>query len=194
MRCGGVSIIVGIMTLWRTFGRLDALSVITQPSSSLRTAVSKSSWGHNEYLQTVTDWLDEEEIPWKLQDSRAVFPKSIATRQPILQVNSSPSVLYLHLLKTPSSSRDCMTPTLTRDMTNYFQYINSHNHNSSKISIIHLHEDVWNSKTAICKSRLRMRLGMVSGGRIFARKTVARRIESGIAIPFLQEHHLWTMM
>lgn len=109
-----------------------------------------------------------------------------------------------------------MSPIGTRDMTNYVQYLNaqiaqcnemieqssSTQQDSShiKISIIHLHEDVWYSKTDIVQCRLRTRLlgsntnnnNNNSYRRIYARKTKVKRIDAGTAIPFLQKHHLWS--
>lgn len=159
-------------------------------SKSTKQKVQSARFSRNEYLQTVTGWLDEENIAWKLQDSRKVFPKSLTTSHPILQLNpSSTTDLYLHLLKSPHSTKDCVAPTLTRDMTNYIQFLNREQ--NTTISLIHLHQDVWNSKTDICQSRLRMRLGRLSS-RMFARKTQAKRIDAPTAMAFLQQHHLWS--
>ena len=153
------------------------------------------------------------------------------TSQPVIEVqidrkNTSPELCYLHLLKSPTSNKDCVSPICTRDMTNYVHFINSctkqkqqqqqldsttdikdkkindSNINSNiqiqpKISLIHLHEDVWHSKTDIVQSRLRNRFGKIIGSntsssRIYARKTIVRRIDAGTAIPFLHEYHLWS--
>ena len=158
-------------------------------------------------LQTVTDWLDGEKVAWGLvEDPGILFPRDIIVGQPILEVRASTkSLYYLHILKSPSSMDDCLSPTYTRDMTNYVQYLNAHakrgqlsdnsaDNDVSKISIIHLHEDVWHSKTDIVQNRLRIRLGGSNSSqcsRVFARKTTARRIDAGTAIPFLQNNHLW---
>lgn len=161
------------------------------------------------FFRTVTSWLDDENIVWR-QLTEKVFPRDIDIRNPIIEVAtiSPPSTLslyYLHILQSPTSINHCLSPTCTRDMTNYVQYLNARSGiieqssaeigstNTTKISIIHLHEDVWYSKTDIIQCRLRTRL--LGGGayrKIYARKTVAKRIDAGMAIPFLQKHHLWS--
>jgi hypothetical protein len=55
--------------------------------------------------------------------------------------------------------------------------------------IIHLHQDVWTQKKDIVKCRLLAQLGQSK--RIFARKTVSRRINATYAMEFLDHHHLW---
>ena len=129
------------------------------------------------YLQTVTGWLDEEKITWQLLSEEdttdtTLFPTKI-TDHPILQVKSSSNrnCYYLHILKSPNAIHECIIPTSTRDMTNYIQYINTQQQNTtSKISLIHLHEDVWNAKRNIVQNRLRVRLvGPSKSSRIYAR-------------------------
>jgi len=60
--------------------------------------------------------------------------------------------------------------------------------------VIHLHEDIWFSqrrqKRPIVESRLRMQMGLVKT-RLYARKTVCRRIDATTARSFLQRNHLW---
>lgn len=161
------------------------------------------------FFRTVTSWLDEENIAWR-QLTEKVFPRDIEISNPILEVATTtpPStVYYLHILQSPTSMNHCLSPTCTRDMTNYVQYLNARSEiveqssasdsatSTTKISIIHLHEDVWYSKTDIVQCRLLTRLlggGNSSYRRIYARKTIAKRIDAGTAIPFLQKHHLWS--
>mmetsp|Transcript_18628 Transcript_18628/g.27307 ORF Transcript_18628/g.27307 Transcript_18628/m.27307 type:complete len:779 (-) Transcript_18628:240-2576(-) len=192
MRAKGI---VRFITLLLSFDVLLAFSVST--SQQLKPP----------FFRTVTSWLDEETIAWRLLKDK-VFPRGIDTSNPILEVTSTSTLYYLHILKSPASMNDCLSPTCTRDMTNYVQYLNTCSDTTeqssadsattrpTKMSIIHLHEDVWYSKTDIVQSRLRTRLG--GGGnnnrfsRIYARKTKAKRIDAGTAIPFLQKHHLWS--
>ncbi|KAL7554305.1 hypothetical protein ACHAWF_017743 [Thalassiosira exigua] len=56
--------------------------------------------------------------------------------------------------------------------------------------IVHLHEDVWNRSPAIVRSRLLSKCGVVDR-RIYARKTVARRVGKSEYLPFLETNHLW---
>ncbi|KAL7491642.1 hypothetical protein ACHAWT_001871 [Skeletonema menzelii] len=160
------------------------------------------------FFRTVTSWLDEEHIAWQ-QLTERVFPRDITIRNPILTVATPSTLYYLHILQSPTRMSHCLSPTCTRDMTNYVQYLNAQrqvneqstqgSNNSTKISIIHLHEDVWYSKSEIVQCRLRTRLGGGTNNktnssyrRIYARKTNAKRIDAGTAIPFLQKHHLWS--
>ena len=165
------------------------------------------------FYRTVTSWLDEEHIAWQ-QLTEKVFPRDITILNPILTVATPSTVYYLHVLKSPTTRNHCLSPICTRDMTNYVQYLNNArseekiieqssstqdntNNTAIKISIIHLHEDVWYSKTDIVQCRLRTRLlgsnnNNNSYRRIYARKTNVKRIDAGTAIPFLQKHHLWS--
>eukprot|EP00984_Skeletonema_dohrnii_P009850 scaffold3797_cov91-Skeletonema_dohrnii-CCMP3373.AAC.5 len=167
-------------------------------------AFSVSESKRPSFFRTVTSWLDEEHIAWQ-QLSEKVFPRDITVRNPILLVTTPSTLYYLHILQSPTSANGCLSPTCTRDMTNYVQYLNAQSDltietsaaaqdsaTATKISIIHLHEDVWYSKTDIVQCRLRTRLGVGSYRRIYARKTKAKRIDAGTAIPFLQKHHLWS--
>lgn len=96
-------------------------------------------------------------------------------------------------------------------------YNNSNNNNNNRHrpkKIVHLHQDVWLQKTEICKCRLLAQLGcspipspspptktktkttstdttINPPRRIFARKTIAKRINATIAMDFLDQHHLW---
>ncbi|KAL7488462.1 hypothetical protein ACHAW6_014043 [Cyclotella cf. meneghiniana] len=59
-------------------------------------------------------------------------------------------------------------------------------------AIVHLHQDVWNRSPNIVQSRLRCKSGVYdANGRIFARKTIARRISKSEYLPFLEQNHLW---
>ena len=123
---------------------------------------------HSPFLQTVTSWLESEDIGWQQKDD--LFHNT----QPILEVISyNKCCYYLHILQSPKYSDECISATCARDMTNYIQFINnqqSDDGNYTKISLIHLHEDVWNTKTNIVQSRLRIRLvGPSKASRLYAR-------------------------
>jgi hypothetical protein len=151
------------------------------------------------FLATVTEWLDHEDISWRrlmvqehqeLSSSDSSYPSSFqATPHPVLQVssinNNPKDFVWLHLIASPTNLNDCLTPTCTRDMTNQIL------EQGTQHSLIHLHQDVWQAKQEIVTSRLLLRLGHCKT-RIFARKTVAKRITAAVAIPFLQDHHLWS--
>ena len=73
---------------------------------------------------------------------------------------------------------------------------NDSNIRTDNIQIIHLHEDTWihNRTKPIVQSRLLFRLGIRAAPahrRIYARQTIAKRIDSLTARNFLLQHHLW---
>ncbi|EEC45016.1 predicted protein [Phaeodactylum tricornutum CCAP 1055/1] len=127
------------------------------------------------YSQIVTSWLDENSLPWT-----EVEGEQLSNRR-IINVTGKQNNLRLHLLPSPTCPMNCASPNLTRDMTNRA---------SKNDPIIHLHQDVWQAKEDIVKSRLLQRLGRIKR-RIYARQTVARRIDNPTAVEFLQCHHLW---
>ena len=196
---GAKWIILRFMTLLLAFDLLFAFSVVRESKPS--------------FFRTVSSWLDDENIAWQ-QLTEKVFPRDISISNPIIEVTTPSTLYYLHILQSPTTMNGCLSPTCTRDMTNYVQYLNSNARDDEMIdqslpatpktkiiSIIHLHEDVWYSKTDIVHCRLRTRLLGGGGGgggggiyyrRIYARKTIAKRIDAGMAIPFLQKHHLWS--
>lgn len=145
----------------------------------------------------MTSWIEDQNLIWRILDDRhagQLQPVLSQTTQNIVQVSSTSDFinasLYLHLLVSPRTTSDVVSPSCTRNMTDTVQRINRQNqHQQQKIQLIHLHEDVWHSKHAIVTSRLLMRLGHCH--RIFARKTVAKRINAATALPFLHDHHLW---
>ncbi|KAL9179437.1 hypothetical protein ACHAXT_008727 [Thalassiosira profunda] len=57
-------------------------------------------------------------------------------------------------------------------------------------SVVHLHQDVWRRSPEIVRSRLRSKTGMFQS-RVYARKTVAKRISKSQVVPFLEKNHLW---
>ena len=116
---------------------------------------------------------------------------------------------WLHLIPSPQSLSEALPPTLTRRMTDACVAAAD---TAKKLDdttppdgsdpdpageegrgteqVVHLHEDVWYSKNAIAKSRLLSRLGRINS-RVYARKTIARRIDKATATAFLEENHLW---
>jgi len=142
------------------------------------------------------------------------------------------NTIALHLIPTPTRLEECLPPKFQKDITDYFNReknkignICSNNNedddndieriNTLSIreysKVIHLHQDIWNSKRQIVRHRLMAQLGLgvhesvatgdkqcikdngrvTTSRRIFARKTVVRRITASIAMEFLDEHHLW---
>ena len=73
-----------------------------------------------------------------------------------------------------------------------YAWLNAHLTNAffNKTSIVHLHQDVWARSPHIVRSRLRSKCGMFDQ-RIYARKTIVKRITKSQYIPFLEENHLW---
>lgn len=127
----------------------------------------------SEFTASVADWLTHQQvdISWfeaeRIQNGR------------LLVVADS---FFLHLVPSPRSPRECLSPRFCQTLTDSLS--------AQGDTVIHLHEDVWADKREICQSRLLMKCGQVDK-RYFARKTVARRIDSCLAREFLTEHHLW---
>jgi hypothetical protein len=117
------------------------------------------------------------------------------------------NTIALHLISTPTRLEECLPPKFQKDLTDYFNQheddgLEGSTNQTEYSKIIHLHQDIWNYKQEIVQHRLMVQLGLgvhtedKSNGRavirrIFARKTMARRIHSSIAMEFLDEHHLW---
>ena len=145
------------------------------------------------FIDEVTSFLRESNIEWSLYTSHEL--KSLrADNRTILAVratnsntsSTSPFSFLLHLCPTPLLKTNLETVGLyawrnTR-LTNAFA---SKNH-----TIVHLHEDVWNRSPEIVQSRLRSKCG-VHNERIYARKTIAKRITKSEYFPFLDQNHLW---
>ena len=73
-----------------------------------------------------------------------------------------------------------MPPNLCQDMTD----------SSSTLDVVHLHQDIWQTKTSIVTSRLAVKAGQ-ERRRIFARKTTMLRIPNDVSRQFFGDHHLW---
>lgn len=139
------------------------------------------------YECEVTDFFNSERVSWRKKatfswprhETAANMPPSRELLELTTPSSDRPPVL-LHLLTSPTCSEECVSPILTKKMTD-----------SSALPIIHLHQDVWRAKRNIVCNRLLMRLGRTNS-RIFARKTTAKRINTDVARSFLEEHHLWS--
>lgn len=138
------------------------------------------------FTSDVTKWLDAECVNWK----NVAFPLSdiqVGNNQLLSLVekrDSSECRIFLHILPSPRSSEECYAPTLNRKLTEYFSQ-------KDDVAIIHLHQDVWESKQQIVQSRLLTRIGRIQS-RVFARKTSVRRIQPAMAKSFLEQNHLWS--
>ena len=104
--------------------------------------------------------------------------------RPFLMVRgaSSPSPLLLHLLPTPQSAEAVLPASVTAELADAFAV-------RRRPTLVHLWEDQWEEHACIVRSRLLAKLGRYE--RMAGRKTVARRIDSATADPFLVQHHLW---
>jgi hypothetical protein len=174
-----------------------------------------SSTGNSLVFQKqVVQWLDSENIPWQEASPPLDFPaasnenkderKSIAMcSNAILELRRETSdtstAVWLHVIPTPSTIEEVAAPHLNKRMTDYVDYKkvlstdNSRNEtlsNNAPTRIIHLHQDVWLAKTDIVKSRILAQVGRTQR-RLFARKTIGRRINATYAMDFLHQHHLW---
>ncbi|KAL7543312.1 hypothetical protein ACHAXR_012621 [Thalassiosira sp. AJA248-18] len=58
------------------------------------------------------------------------------------------------------------------------------------MTIVHLHQDVWNRSPKIVTSRLRSKCGLFQQ-RIYGRQTIVKRITKPEYLAFLEENHLW---
>ncbi|GKY96325.1 hypothetical protein MPSEU_000592100 [Mayamaea pseudoterrestris] len=135
---------------------------------------------------TVTSWLDQQSITWKLSNE---FPLG---RYNVLEVGNSRQFL-LHVIPSPMPCSDDndykpMSPSLCKHMTDAATLTSSSS--SSSLDIVHLHQDVWQQQTEIVQSRLRVKTGMETR-RIYARKTTVKRITNDVARAFFLKHHLW---
>jgi hypothetical protein len=124
----------------------------------------------------ITSWLDQESIPWK--PSSILFP----SQHNVLEIGSSRPFL-LHTIPSPvqTITNDSMPPWLCQHMTTAA---------APWHDIVHLHQDIWDSKTDIVQSRLKVKSGMITN-RIFARKTSVHRIPNDVARAFFLQNHLW---
>jgi hypothetical protein len=67
---------------------------------------------------------------------------------------------------------------------------NSNINGNAQLTIVHLHQDVWNRSPCIVQSRIKSKVG-IHHSRIYARKTIAKRIPKSVYLPFLERNHLW---
>ena len=132
------------------------------------------------YFREVTEWLNQQKMTWN-----EIHQTDFQTSNRILSLGASK--IALHLLPIPTKQSECVSPTLTKQMTDASI---AGQLSWAPHTIIHLHQDVWLDKLEIVQCRLLAKLGRTPH-RIFARKTIAKRINSVTAMAFLQQHHLW---
>ena len=135
------------------------------------------------------------------------------TTNTLNEATTSPPI-WLHLIPSPTRLEEVLSPQYNQHLTNTLSIGSGDRKTSGKNDsrhrpkkIVHLHQDVWLQKTEICKCRLLAQLGCSPipspptttttdttthpPRRIFARKTIAKRINATIAMDFLDQHHLW---
>ncbi len=124
------------------------------------------------------------------------------------------NTILLHLISSPTRMEECLPPKFQKDLTDYFNQktesgLGDNSNGKEYSKVIHLHRDIWDFKQEIVRHRLMAQLGLgvnVDSStnrrtntkneseairRLFARKTMVRRITSSTAMEFLDEHHLW---
>jgi hypothetical protein len=177
--------VVGVVL--QSAGRARSMSVVPIARVPSKAFVRNSA--ASKYVDDVKDWLESENMIYTELSHRFETSSSNHTLY-FLQLETPPSKsLLLHLLQSPTSLDECLPAGLTRNMTDNGICPGDAVHPSP---VIHLHQDVWcNPHTGpIVRARLLCRQGRVAS-RIFARKTVVRRIDGPTATSFLQRHHLW---
>ena len=113
-----------------------------------------------------------------------------ADGRPLLLVGPSedaPPKLALHALATPRAAEDVLSPDATAALACSWQQ--DSDRNGAVLPLVHLWEDQWRFQRPIVSSRLLAMNGR--SRRIFARKTIVRRIDAATLESFLREHHLW---
>jgi hypothetical protein len=149
--------------------------------------------GASGFAQTVAVWLSD-------QGFRSRWAACSPTEsQSLLLVRGPASLVVLHLLPTPASPDEVAPADASSAMTDAFAERASRRRERfgddglkqrrSKQTLVHLWEDQWLEHEEIVRSRLLAMLGR--SRRLFARTTVARRIDSATCDDFLLDHHLW---
>jgi hypothetical protein len=149
--------------------------------SGLENGISKLQ---HSYVLHLCPTLHLDQIQDMYQQCHGQHGKEIAT---ILSSDAVASYAWLNA---------CLSNAFLHYNPGAIQTLAEHNNESNPIfepvSVVHLHQDVWNRSPTIVQSRLRSKCGMHSNnGRIFARKTASRRIPKSEYLPFLEENHLW---
>ena len=227
--------------------RQRCFSTTTSRCNALTEIQSLSSISTVEFLEEVTSYLDEDDIPWRylsfdeLQkqseqndllpptymqmssqiELQAILEENIHKNDQVQEMHKLSLARDAHLLAVGSKGGDssyestnysfilniCPTHNLEAICESYQRHepnasisqavsayarLNANLTNAciNQTTIVHLHQDVWNRAPKIVKSRLRSKCG-VYDTRIFARKTIMRRITKSEYIPFLEKNHLW---
>lgn len=128
----------------------------------------------------VLRWLDAERVPWRRLELEHATGPVVALGA---EAGSSWS-LALHLLASPRSAAEVAPAWANARLTDVCARL------PDAPTIVHLHEDVWTARGEIARARLLARLGR-AGSRLFARNTVAARIDAAACLQFLERNHLW---
>ncbi len=94
----------------------------------------------------------------------------------------------LHIRPTPTSTDELLHRDATRDLADAWE-------SAARLkpdefpTLVHLYEDTYRARTAICQSRLLAMAGRTR--RLHARHTTVERIDAATLNAFLAEHHLW---
>ena len=118
--------------------------------------------------------------------------------------------ILLHLLPTPTTLKTIYPSHHSQQQQQLGRKDNNNNNEEKKTKrMIHLHQDVWIRKQDIVQCRLLHQLNIIikhnndnnnnqqrqqslkNKTRIYARKTIVKRINATLATTFLQQHHLW---
>ena len=183
-----------------------------RPTNSLLVTVTLFSFGQfgsalqcpkapptSSFNDVVTSFLDKEGIDWSYLDYDWKTNANLDVSNRIIvfsppsssSANARPST-GLHIIPSPTSLEDALSPNLTRSMTTLCttdtSAIQSNDHLPQQM--VHLHQDVWRQKSDIVKKRLLARAGRIKT-RVFARKTTCKRIDKPTAFAFLEQNHLW---
>lgn len=154
------------------------LVLIFQQSRSFSSSSNKKS-----FASEVFQFLNHHHISWDSPELPDCFESKHTTF-----IRFDKSSILLHLIPTPTILNESLKPTFCKKLTDWVSAGESaYGYNK----IIHLHQDVWLAKNDIVKARLLVQLGAANPKRIFARKTVARRVNATFAMQFLEENHLW---
>lgn len=158
-----------------------------------------TSNNYDEFADEVTAFLTESKLQWSNfishelkslgADDRTILAVGTETSDHVDASTTQPFSFLLHLCPTPNAN----TTLLNEDEVASYAWRNAHLTNAfaaKNLTIVHLHEDVWNRSPNIVQSRLRSKCGF-HNKRIYARQTVVKRIPKSEYHLFLDKNHLW---
>jgi hypothetical protein len=155
------------------------------PRSRLAAAVlacASSPTAYAPYAREVLSWLDSQGVAWRPLDLDGAWGPVVALAKD--DAADSSCALAVHLLASPRRAAEVQPPWCNARLTEACSA------RGWPPRLVHLHEDVWRYRGEIVRARLLARCGRVRS-RIFARKTVVRRIPAAEYDPFLDANHLW---